>query len=255
MNIKLSHTDRKEIVAALQSGKTNTHELAVKYGVSRSHVTVVYRKETGTKLKPFKRLSQSEKETIVAELNANKTPINELAARYGVTPSQISYAYKKSVGRSFRLFPSLKLSNQDKETIVAELAAKKATIEELTSRFNVPRDTISTIFIKHTGKSFGAPRVPNKVKKAIIEEIRTNENVTKQEVADKYGIHIETLGRIIKQVTGKTFQSLRPRPTTQKSLTPHMKRMDVVQLMTKLSQENPNRKIMYDLKNGEISVH
>jgi len=254
MNVKLTQINRREIVAALQSGKTTTQVLADKYGISRSHVTVVYRKETGTMLKPVRRLSPSEKETIVAELASKNATTTKLAARYGVTPEAISYVYKTRVGKPFRPQPINKLSSQEKETIVADLVTKKATIEELTSRFNVPRGTISKIFRKHTGKSFGASHVPSKVKEAIIEELRTNEIVTKQEVADKYGIHIETLGRIIKQVTGKTFRSLRPRPTTQIYLISHMKSLDIVQLITKLSQENPNSTIMYDLNNGEISV-
>ena len=52
--------------------------------------------------------------------------------------------------------------------------------------------------------------MPGTVKEAIIKEIRTNETVTKQELAAQYKMHIGTLERIIKQGTGKTFRSLRP---------------------------------------------
>src|SRR6266702_4790619 len=129
--MKLTQIDRNDIVTALRSGRTTTTELSSKYGISRSHVAVVYRKETGLKLTPFKRLTPSEKEAIVAELLAKKTTVNEIAVQYGVTPSDISYTYKKQVGRPFQPQQMSKLSSQDKETILAELKAKKTTIKEL----------------------------------------------------------------------------------------------------------------------------
>ena len=103
--MKLTQADRKDIVVALQSGQNTTAQISNNYGITRNHVTHVYREETGTKLKPFKRLTQSEKEAVVAELKVNKTSINEVAARYGVTPPQISYVYKKRFGRPFKPKP------------------------------------------------------------------------------------------------------------------------------------------------------
>jgi len=196
------------------------------------------------------KLTQTDKRNIVAAIQSEKATMTELAERYNVSISAIGYTLKKMTGMGLKP----QLSQSDRKAIVTTLRSGEATIQKLATRYNVQPETISRNFKHITGKSFGAPRVPVKLKKAIIEEIRTNDNVTKQELTDKYGIHITTLERIIKQVTGKTFRSLRQRPTTQISQTSHMKRMDVVQLLTKLSQENPNRKIMYDLKNGEISV-
>ena len=204
--MKLTQTERKDIVAALQSGNATTTDLSRKYSVSRGYVAAVYRKDTGTLLK---RLTQAEKEAIVAELLAEKSTVGDLAARYEVTPSAISYLYKKRMGRPRRPYPLWKLSSQEKETIVAELLAKKATIAELATRFGVPRDTISKVFRKQTGKRFGASRIPSTVKETLIEEIRTNGKVTKRELAEKYHIHVTTLERILKQETGQTFRFLR----------------------------------------------
>src|SRR5947209_1333750 len=162
--MKLTQTDRKEIVAAIQSGKNTTTELSSKHGVTPGHVATVYRKETGLKLTPFKRLTQSEKEAIVAELLAKKTTVSEIAVQNGVTPSDISYTYKKHVGRSFQPQQMSKLSSQDKETILAELKAKKTTIKELANRFGLEDATIGMFFRRKTGKSFGAPHLPSKVK-------------------------------------------------------------------------------------------
>jgi transposase-like protein len=206
--MKLSQGDRKDIVAALQSGNATTTDLSRKYNVTRDYITAISRKDTGTKLKPYKRLSQTEKETILVELKTNKTPLNKLAVQYGVTPPQISYLYKKSMGRPVRPFPIWKLSDQEKEMIVSELLAKKATIGELAKRFDVPRGTISKIFRNQTGKNVGTSPVPGKVKAALIEEIRTKKQVTKRELAEKYKIHPGTLERILKQETGKTFTLL-----------------------------------------------
>ncbi len=95
--MKLTQTERKDIVAALQSGNATTTDLSRKYSVSRGYVAAVYRKDTGTLLK---RLTQAEKEAIVAELLAEKSTVGDLAARYEVTPSAISYLYKKRMGSS-----------------------------------------------------------------------------------------------------------------------------------------------------------
>lgn len=216
--MKISQTDRKDIVATLQSEKTTVAELSSKYGVTRGRITAIYRNEAGTLLRPGKRLSPSEKEAIVAELLAKKFTVNELGARYGVTPSAISYVFKSRVGRPFKPQTLTNLSSQDKETILAELKAKKATIKELAGRFGVTGSAIGSFFRRHTGKSFGPTNVPDKEKETIIEEIRTNGTVTKQEVADKYGIHIATVERIIKQEAGKTFRSLRSQDTLHISL-------------------------------------
>src|SRR5947209_2309489 len=129
--MKLTQTDRKNIVAALRAGKTTTAELSSKYDVTPGHVVSVYREVTGSNLTPFKRLSQADRETIVTELLEKKVTINELGARYGVTPSAISYTFKKRAGKSFQPQTIRNLSSQDRETILTELEAKRATAEEL----------------------------------------------------------------------------------------------------------------------------
>ncbi len=79
MNVTLTQTDRKDIVEALRSGKATVDELSSKYGIARSHVYVIYRKETGAVSKPVKRLSKSEKEAIITQLQTNKVTMTELA--------------------------------------------------------------------------------------------------------------------------------------------------------------------------------
>lgn len=196
------------------------------------------------------KLTQTNRREIVAELQTQQVTMTELAERYNVSIAAIGYVFKKMTGKGLKPH----LSQSDRKAIVTTLRSGEVTIQKLAARYNVQPETISRNFKHITGKSFGTPRVTRQVKETLVEEIRTNDNVTKQELADKYGIHITTLERIIKRVTGKTFRSLRPRPTTQISQTSHTERMDVVKLIKKLLRENPNRTIVYDLKNGEISV-
>jgi uncharacterized phage protein (TIGR01671 family) len=85
---KLSQTDRAAIVAALQTEKP-LQELADKYGTGSSYLGSIYKRETGVLLRKLPQLSQSEKETIVFEIQAKKASIRQLASRYGVSRLRI----------------------------------------------------------------------------------------------------------------------------------------------------------------------
>ncbi len=93
---QLSQSERKAIVAALQSGKTTEAELGVKYGVTYSTISRTYKKETG---KPWKtRLAETDKNAIVAELLAGKAK-TELVAEYRVSKDTIERTFKHQVGK------------------------------------------------------------------------------------------------------------------------------------------------------------
>ena len=93
MKGKLSQTDKEAIVAALQAGKATQTELAMRHLVSVSAISYNFRKITGSRFKSVNWLSEADKETIVKELQAGKTP-KELADKYGVGSSYIGLIYK-----------------------------------------------------------------------------------------------------------------------------------------------------------------
>jgi transposase-like protein len=101
--MKLTQTDRREIVAAIKSGKVTYLELGRKYSILPTRIGQIYRKETGTLFRPIKRLSQSDKETIVSEIQAKKATMSQLAERYGVRQSRVSAVFKEMTGSA--LFP------------------------------------------------------------------------------------------------------------------------------------------------------
>jgi transposase-like protein len=60
----------------------------------------------------------------------------------------------------------VKLSQQDKETIVAEIQAKSATMTQLAERYNVSQSLISNVFKKITGNALHPrPRKDNENQK------------------------------------------------------------------------------------------
>ena len=97
--MKITQNDKKEIVAALQTGKTTTIELGVTYGVHQSRISQVYKEITGKGLE-IDKLSQTDKEAIVAELQAGKVTIADLARRYGVHRDTIGRYFKRMTGKS-----------------------------------------------------------------------------------------------------------------------------------------------------------
>src|SRR5439155_10789430 len=134
---KLSQMDKEHIVAALQSGKTPT-ELSVTYGVSSSHIGQIFKKATGKLLPRRSKITQSDRETIAAAIQSGKTT-KELAAQFGVSSGHIGHVYKQVTGRVS--LPgkkrSQRLSQRDKEAIIAELQAGKATQTELAGKYNI----------------------------------------------------------------------------------------------------------------------
>jgi len=92
---RLSQKDREEIVAELKLGK-QPREIAIKYGVSSSHISQVYKYATGTLLRKLTHLSQSDKATIVAEIQEKKASMRQLAKRYEVNRARISSVLKEN---------------------------------------------------------------------------------------------------------------------------------------------------------------
>ncbi len=144
--MKLTQTDRKEIVAELQTKKVTMTELAERYKVSIAAIGYVFKKMTGNGLKP--QLSQSEKKAIVAALQSGKTTEKELGATYGVTWGTIGRVYKKETGKPWKP----RLPDTDKKALVAVLLAEQATKMELTAKYSVHEDTIERTFKRLVGK-------------------------------------------------------------------------------------------------------
>jgi Eukaryotic mitochondrial regulator protein len=156
--MKLSQTDRKEIVAAIQAGKATFSELGAKYGVGRTRIGQIYRHATGTLFRPIKKLSQHDKEMIVAEIQAKKATMTTLAARYGVRQSRISAVFKEMTGRSWRPYKDAgkqellppPITNKDTNAIsikdVVEMAVRmnrENPQHQFTLEYNVKEQIIS----------------------------------------------------------------------------------------------------------------
>jgi transposase-like protein len=92
---RLTQEDKKSIVAALQSG-AEPKDLAAKYGVGSSHIGNVYKQETGALWRTPAHLSQSDKDKIVADIQANTASIHQLAKQYGVSRLRINAALQES---------------------------------------------------------------------------------------------------------------------------------------------------------------
>ena len=201
--MKIMHTDRKDIVVAIQSGSGTAAELGNKYGVTAGRIAVIYRKETGSYLRPLskppRRLSHDEKETIVAEIQAQKTTMTELAQRYGVTITAISDVFKRMTGKGLK--PQLPPS--DMQAIVAELQSGNVAIQDLATRYHVSPSTIGRNFKRITGRAF-LSRLSQQDKKAIVAELQSSKT-TMKELAIRYGIHPDTISRGFKKLTGKPF--------------------------------------------------
>jgi transposase-like protein len=97
----------------------------------------------------YTKLSPTDKETIVTELQSGTATIKDLATRYGVHRDTISLIFKQMTGKSLQS----RLSPTDKETIVTELQSRIATIEDLATRYGVHINTIRRISKRITGKS------------------------------------------------------------------------------------------------------
>src|SRR5437660_1190930 len=101
----------------------------------------------------YTKLSPTDKETIVTELQSRTATIKDLATRYGVDRDTISLIFKQMTGKSLQS----RLSPTDKETIVTELQSGTATIEDLATRYGIHINTIRRNFRKITGKSLYSP--------------------------------------------------------------------------------------------------
>ncbi len=143
--MKLTQTNRRDIVAAIQSEKATMTELAERYKVSVQAIGYVFKKMTGNGLRHP--LSQSDRKAIVTSLQSGKTTEAELAVKYGVTPNTIYRAYRKETGEPWKP----KLSNTTKKTIVAELLAGTKK-QEVIAKYGVSKDTVERTFKRQVGK-------------------------------------------------------------------------------------------------------
>jgi transposase-like protein len=147
--MKLTLPQKLEIVEAVQSRSTTMTELARKYNVSVAAISYTNIKFTGHRVKPLNILSQSDKETIVKELQARKTTIKNLAGRYRVSVATIRRAFKEITGRA--LFPNL--SQNTRENIVAELLTGKTDMVQVAAKNGVAHSTIERTFKRQTGRT------------------------------------------------------------------------------------------------------
>src|SRR5204862_5597981 len=75
----------------------------------------VHREATGKVLRVNK-ISQTDEEAIVAALQAGKTTMTALAAKYGIDQSTISHLFKKVTGNSFSFY----IASERNEQIVSK---------------------------------------------------------------------------------------------------------------------------------------
>ncbi len=102
---QLSQSDRKAIVAELQSGKTTFAELSIKYGVHCATIGRVYKTETGRPWKP--KIPLTVKKEIVADLLAGKVARMEAAANYGVSKDTVERSFKRQVGKPINVYKKM----------------------------------------------------------------------------------------------------------------------------------------------------
>jgi len=100
--MKLTQTDRKDIVTALQSGNTTAKTLAAKYGVSDSTIGLAYKQATGKSRRTNNVLSLPDKEAIVAELLSKKSTTEALAGKYGVGKTTIIRTFIQMTGKPLK---------------------------------------------------------------------------------------------------------------------------------------------------------
>jgi DeoR/GlpR family transcriptional regulator of sugar metabolism len=174
---KLTESDKKAIVTAIQAGQATMTQLAERYEVSIATISYHFHALTGERLKPMHVLSPMDKDQIVQALQAGNVTIGELAGTYGVSPQTISRVFKDMTGRA--VVP--RLSKSDQQTIVAALPAGNVTIKELAANYHVDPDTISRTFKRITGKAF-SPRL----------RLSPQEN----ELAENYGVDQTTISKL-----------------------------------------------------------
>ena len=214
--MKITHTDRKDIVVAIQSGSSTVADLGKKYDVTPGRIAAIYRKETGSYVrpgsKPVRRFSLDEKETIVAEIQTQKATMTELAKRYGVSIAAIGYIFKTVTGNGLMR----QLSSSDRQAIVAQLQSGEVTIHNLAAKYGVHSGTISRNFKQVTGRAF-IPQLSLHAKEAIVTELQSG-NATIGDLAGKYGVHKETISKTFKRITGTSLHPRRVSPQDKKAI-------------------------------------
>ena len=76
--MKLTQSNKENIVKELQSGNITATALAVKYGVSQSAISDQYKKMIGKGLGVRYKLSQIDRKDIVAAIQSEKATMTEL---------------------------------------------------------------------------------------------------------------------------------------------------------------------------------
>ena len=200
--MKLSQSDKEEIVTAINAKKT-TKELARKYGVSSFLIGKVYREATGTGVKRIGKLSQTDKEAIVASLQSGKATMKDLSITYGVAQTTISHTFKQLTGHYFR---PPRLSQKQKAAIVAELQSGRTAKElYLTGKYKVNISRICQIYKAATGKGLKIYKLSKSDKEAIVAAMQSGK--TPKEIAPTYGVRSSYLSIIYKKATGNLWRS------------------------------------------------
>ena len=148
---QLSQQDQEAIVAELQSGNITIQDLAARYHVSPQTIGRNFKRATGKAFIP--KFSRQDDEAIVTELRSGKATLKELTVRYGVHRGTIGRRFKQLTGKSLHI-RNWKLSQQDREAIVAALKAKETTMTTLAAKYGTDQTTISHLFKDMTGISF-----------------------------------------------------------------------------------------------------
>jgi len=200
--MKLSQHDKEEIIVAINAEKT-TKELANKYGVSSTHIRDVYREKTGKGVKRIGKLSQTDKEAIVASLQSGKATMKDLSITYGVAQTTISHTFKQVTGHYFR---PPRLSQKQKAAIVAELQSGRTAKElYLTGKYKVNISRICQIYKAATGKGLKIYKLSQQDKEAIVTALHSGKTPT--DLSDIYGVSSSYIGTVYEKVTGNTWRS------------------------------------------------
>ena len=99
MNVKLSYTDKKEIVAAIQTKNVSMTELAVRYGVTQPTISRTFKKMTGKSLRPYK-ISGTDTQVVQDQINMLKleSALNEFKFRAWHKKEKRMYQWNELVG-------------------------------------------------------------------------------------------------------------------------------------------------------------
>ncbi len=193
--MKLTHTDRRDIVSAIQSEKATMTELAERYKVSIPSIGYAFKKVTGHGL--LRQLSQSEIKAIVAELQSGNVTIKEVATKHGVSRSTVADNFKKVTGTY--LHPR-RLSQLDRETIVAALQAGKEP-KELAIKYGVGSSYIGSVYKQETGTLLrNLPHLSQREKETIVAAVQSGK-ASRRKLAAQFNINRSRVNSVLKEAS------------------------------------------------------